>query len=126
MGESRDAWNDFLILKNEMLQYNSELDDRPSIILANKMDIPGAEENLERFLDHLGESDWAHIKVFQGSAKDAHNLEPMILHMRKMILNTKKNVEVRKHNRDANIKAVDITGEKQKQWDYFEPDTTEK
>lgn len=47
--EGRDPFDDFNKINDELSQYNFRLLERPQIIVANKMDMPGAEENLETF-----------------------------------------------------------------------------
>jgi Obg family GTPase CgtA len=47
--EGRDPYEDYCIINKELAAYEYHLMDRPQIILANKMDLPGAEENLARF-----------------------------------------------------------------------------
>ena len=45
--EGRDPIEDYNIIRKEMLSYNLKIGDKREIIVANKMDIPGAEEGLE-------------------------------------------------------------------------------
>ncbi len=47
--EGRDPYQDYLIINKELESYKMNLSKRPMIIVANKMDIPGAKENLEKF-----------------------------------------------------------------------------
>ncbi|WP_433743406.1 GTPase ObgE [Falsibacillus pallidus] len=47
--EGRDPYEDYLTINEELKEYNLRLTERPQIIVANKMDMPGAEENLEVF-----------------------------------------------------------------------------
>jgi len=47
--EGRDPLNDYEIINKELEDFNSKLIKKPQIIIANKMDISGAKENLERF-----------------------------------------------------------------------------
>ncbi|WP_018132408.1 GTPase ObgE [Effusibacillus pohliae] len=47
--EGRDPWEDFLKINEELKLYNEKLAARPMIVAANKMDLPGAEENLTEF-----------------------------------------------------------------------------
>lgn len=47
--EGRDPYEDYLTINEELEQYNLRLLERPQIIVANKMDMPGAEENLQIF-----------------------------------------------------------------------------
>jgi len=46
--EGRDAVEDLNTINGEILKYKEKLKDRVQIIAANKMDIPGSEENFER------------------------------------------------------------------------------
>ncbi|WP_077327209.1 GTPase ObgE [Virgibacillus siamensis] len=47
--EGRDPYDDFLNINEELKAYDSKLVERPQIIAANKMEMPGAEENLKEF-----------------------------------------------------------------------------
>jgi len=63
--EARDVVKDFKIINAELELYNKKLASRPQIVIANKMDIPGAKENFERLkkvTDKLG------YEIFEVSA----------------------------------------------------------
>lgn len=47
--EGRDPIEDYKIINKELESFNKSILNKPQIIVANKMDMPGAEENLERF-----------------------------------------------------------------------------
>ncbi|MFD1426461.1 GTP-binding protein [Kroppenstedtia sanguinis] len=47
--EGRDPYEDWLQINEELTLYRKELADRPQIVVANKMDLPEAEEHLQRF-----------------------------------------------------------------------------
>jgi GTP-binding protein len=47
--DMRDPCQDYLDLRQEIEQYRENLLDRPSLIVANKMDVPEAENNLKEF-----------------------------------------------------------------------------
>ena len=51
--EGRDPYEDYVSINNELETYNLRLMERPQIIVANKMDIPEAEENLKIFKEKL-------------------------------------------------------------------------
>ncbi|MGG3469273.1 GTPase ObgE [Neobacillus pocheonensis] len=51
--EGRDPYEDYLTINKELKEYNLRLTERPQIIVANKMDMPGAEENLQKFKEQL-------------------------------------------------------------------------
>lgn len=53
--EGRDPYEDFVTINNELKEYNLRLTERPQILVANKMDMPGAAENLENFKQQLTE-----------------------------------------------------------------------
>ncbi|EKN66198.1 GTPase CgtA [Neobacillus bataviensis LMG 21833] len=53
--EGRDPYEDYLTINRELKEYNLRLTERPQIIVANKMDMPDAEENLQKFKEQLEE-----------------------------------------------------------------------
>ncbi|NHM30460.1 GTPase ObgE [Neobacillus terrae] len=53
--EGRDPYDDYLTINKELQEYNLRLTERPQIIVANKMDMPEAEENLKAFKEKLNE-----------------------------------------------------------------------
>ncbi|MGG1400399.1 GTPase ObgE [Bacillus salipaludis] len=53
--EGRDPYEDYLTINKELKEYNLRLTERPQIIVANKMDMPDAEENLQKFKERLEE-----------------------------------------------------------------------
>ena len=53
--EGRDPYEDYVTINKELEEYNLRLLERPQLIVANKMDMPGAEENLEAFKEKVGE-----------------------------------------------------------------------
>jgi GTP-binding protein len=58
--EGRDPFEDWVKINDELRLYSEKLAERPQLIVANKMDLPGAEEQLELFkmrLEELGRSD---------------------------------------------------------------------
>ncbi|WP_313510954.1 GTPase ObgE [Enterococcus sp.] len=51
--EGRDPYEDYLAINRELSTHNLRLLERPQIIVANKMDMPDAEENLALFKEQL-------------------------------------------------------------------------
>lgn len=72
--EERDPLEDFQIIAEELRQYSQELANRPILIVANKMDIPGAEENLQRLTEKLGED----YRIFPVSAATGEGLKELV------------------------------------------------
>ena len=52
--EDRNPIDDFNLINNEIYSYDEALQDLPMIVVANKMDMPGAEENLVAFQKKFG------------------------------------------------------------------------
>ncbi|MDU3830677.1 MAG: GTPase ObgE, partial [Staphylococcus sp.] len=53
--EGRNPLEDYQIINNELINYKQRLEDRPQIIVANKMDIPESNDNLELFKKEIDE-----------------------------------------------------------------------
>ncbi len=47
--EMRNPYEDYLLINKELEEFNHKLLKKPQIIIANKMDLDGAKENLEEF-----------------------------------------------------------------------------
>lgn len=52
--ENRDPLEDFQLINNEIYSYDAALKQLPMVVVANKMDMPGAEENFARFKAKYG------------------------------------------------------------------------
>lgn len=72
--EGRDPYQDYLTINDELKQYNLRLTERPQLIVANKMDMPDSEENLEEFRKKLPED----VKVFSISALSRKGLNELL------------------------------------------------
>jgi GTP-binding protein len=73
--EGRDPLDDFNIITRELRQYSEKLANRPQIVAANKTDIPGALENMEKLralLDPMG------IRLFPISAAQNQGFRPLL------------------------------------------------
>lgn len=51
--EGRDPYEDYVTINKELETYNLRLMERPQLIVANKMDMPEAQENLKIFKEKL-------------------------------------------------------------------------
>ncbi|MDQ0214566.1 GTP-binding protein [Oikeobacillus pervagus] len=72
--EGRDPYEDYVTINNELKEYNLRLTERPQLIVANKMDIPGAEENLKDFKEKLPED----VRIFPISAITKKGLRELL------------------------------------------------
>ncbi|MDM5330860.1 GTPase ObgE [Neobacillus sp. CF12] len=72
--EGRDPYEDYLTINKELEEYNLRLTERPQIIVANKMDMPDAEENLQLFKERLEED----FPIFPISALSRKGLRELL------------------------------------------------
>lgn len=72
--EMRDPIQDFYKINNELKAYSKKLMEKPQIIFVNKMDIPQAQENVERIKKELGKK----YTIFFGSAATTKNIKQML------------------------------------------------
>lgn len=79
--EERDPLNDFKIIQEELRLYRTRLDERPVLVVANKMDVSGAEENLERLRIELGEQ----YKIYPVSAATGEGLSTLMYDISTML-----------------------------------------
>ncbi|HPM78893.1 MAG TPA: GTPase ObgE [bacterium] len=71
----RDPLADFDALNGELRAYSEELAQRPQIVVANKIDIPAAEEALQHLTTALNERG---IKIYPVSAKAGMGVETLL------------------------------------------------
>lgn len=81
---SPDPFQQLIILLDELKAFNSELINRPSIIIVNKMDIEGSEDKLKLFQTCLNENNLAKWKVIPVSGKYGNNLIQLLVHFREL------------------------------------------
>ncbi len=71
--EGRDPYDDYLKINEELRLYNEKLLLRPQIVVANKMDMLNAKENLEEFRKKLPD-----VEVIPISAYTKDNLDELL------------------------------------------------
>ena len=72
--EGRDPIEDFDQINRELENYG-DLAQRPQIVVCNKMDLPDAEENLQRMREHVAPMGW---EVFPVSAATHQGFDPLM------------------------------------------------
>ncbi|HEH1235986.1 TPA: GTPase ObgE [Staphylococcus aureus] len=53
--EGREPIEDYKVINQELAAYEQRLEDRPQIVVANKMDLPESQDNLNLFKEGIGE-----------------------------------------------------------------------
>ena len=81
--EGRDPIEDFEQINKEIELYSEKLATKPSIIIANKMDIAGASENLKRFKEKYPDKE-----VFEISAISNEGFGPLLSKLAEIVKNT--------------------------------------
>ncbi|AEV67873.1 GTPase ObgE [Acetivibrio clariflavus] len=76
--EGRDPIRDFEIINDELKKYSEKLFERLQVIAANKIDITGAEENLEIFTKEMNARGY---EVFPISAATGQGLKELIYYV---------------------------------------------
>ncbi len=70
--EMRDPYEDYLLINKELKDFNEKLLAKPQIIIANKMDLPGAKENLIAFKKKVA------TEIYEVSAATNQGLDKVI------------------------------------------------
>lgn len=71
--ECRNPYQDYLTINKELENYNPKLLQRPQIIVANKMDLPESEKNLEEFKKQVKD-----VLIIPISAYTKKNLDQLL------------------------------------------------
>ncbi len=70
--ELRDPYEDFVMINNELKEFNPKLLEKPMIVIANKMDLPDAKEHLEEFKKKVN------CEIFEVSAATNTGLQAVV------------------------------------------------
>ncbi|MEK5173297.1 GTPase ObgE [Heyndrickxia sp. FSL W8-0496] len=108
--EGRDPYQDYLTINQELKEYNLRLMERPMIIVANKMDMPDAEENLAKFKEQVKED----YPIFPISAITQNGLRDLLFKIADL-LETTPEFPIHEVVGDEEIKRVVYKHEKQEQ-----------
>lgn len=87
--EGRDPYEDYQIINKELRAYASRLEERPQIIVANKMDMPDSEDNLTLFKEQLNDDN---VSIIPLSTFTRENLDKLLYTIADT-LNTVKDVD---------------------------------
>lgn len=82
--EGRDPYEDYVTINDELKQYNLRLTERPQIVVANKMDMPEAEENLQQFKEKVGDD----IKIIPISAFTRQGIRDLLFEVADLLEET--------------------------------------
>jgi len=80
--EGRDPYDDYVTINKELEKFSEKLIQKPQIIIANKMDIEGAKENLENFKKKVD------CTIYEISAMNNEGLEDVLVALGDLLDNT--------------------------------------
>ena len=89
--DGRDPYEDYKIINQELAEYNMRLLERPQVVVANKMDIPVASENLKEFKKYL-ENDGEEVDIVEISAFTRSNIDNLLYKISDILDNTDPNM----------------------------------
>ena len=89
--DGRDPYEDYKIINQELGEYNMRLLERPQIVVANKMDIPAAQENLEEFKSKLA-VDGEEVDIVEISAFTRTNVDNLLYKISDILDSTDPNM----------------------------------
>ena len=88
--DGRNPYEDYKIINQELAEYNMRLLERPQVVVANKMDIPVASENLKEFKKQL-ENDGEDVDIVEISAFTRSNIDNLLYKISDILDNTDPN-----------------------------------
>ena len=80
--EGRNPYEDYVLINNELKEFNPKLLEKPQVIIANKMDLPEASTNLEEFKKKV-----PNVEIFEVSAATNTGLQKVVDHLAIMLNN---------------------------------------
>ena len=89
--DGRDPHEDYKIINQELGEYNMRLLERPQIVVANKMDIPAAQENLEEFKAELA-ANGEEVDIVEISAFTRTNVDNLLYKISDILDSTDSNM----------------------------------
>lgn len=77
--EGRNPYEDYQIIRRELENFNPKILEKPEIIVANKMDMEGAEENLRQFKEKI------QAPIFPISAMKGEGLDEVLIEVANLL-----------------------------------------
>ena len=77
--EGRNPIEDYKIINQELKNFNDKMMEKPQIVIANKMDIEGAKENLERFKKEID------VPIYPISALFGEDIDVVLIKLADML-----------------------------------------
>lgn len=95
--EGRDPYEDYKTIRKELENFSPKLLKKQEIIIANKMDLPNAKENLQIFKEKINKD------VYEISAINNQNLNTIIETLADLVKNTKEEILYSKDIQESHV-----------------------
>ena len=82
--EGRDPYDDFLKINKELENFNKKLIKKPMIVIANKMDMPNADDNLKEFKKKVK------CEVYPISAINSEGIDKVLIKLADLVESSKE------------------------------------
>ncbi len=96
--EGRNPIEDYETIRKEIIDYSEKLASKKEIIVANKMDIPNAKDNLEEFKKHYPDK-----IIFEVSALNKEGLDELLEYLAKTLKEMKNDDLYNKNEYESSI-----------------------
>ncbi len=96
--EGRNPIDDYKKIYNELKSYDERLINKPSIVIANKMDLPNAYENLKLFKKEFPE-----LEIYEISAILKEGFDLLIMRLADMVENTETELLYKKEDYSSHV-----------------------
>ena len=100
--EGRDPFEDYKVINDELKAYEQRLEDRPQIVVANKMDMPDAEDNLQLFKEQVDDDS---VEIIAISTFTRENIDHLLYAIADK-LEEVKDVDFNKEDEDLGVNRV--------------------
>lgn len=95
--EGRNPYEDYKTIREELAAFSENLMKKPEIIIANKMDLPSAKENLKLFRKKVI------VPIYEISAIENKGIEEVLIHLADLLEKTPKNPLIPKERMESHI-----------------------
>ena len=95
--EERDPYFDYLSVKDELGKFSKKLLDKPEIIIANKMDLESAKDNLKLFKKRVK------LPVYEISAINNEGLDAVINKLSEMVKNSPDSILFNDEEQESHV-----------------------
>lgn len=72
--EGRDPYDDYVTINKELEDFNSKIMSKPMVVIANKMDMEGARDNLEKFKSRVSVPVYSISAMFDSDLNEIMNV----------------------------------------------------